>query len=105
MTEVRQFRDDYIQATCTRCGTLWSYPDRYVTRPEFDGSQCKDCKARPLTRVGSGLDYCTPWHGHFDEDDNPMQNGKLYKPGIRTCGHRDCVRPMHIIPYPNVSGN
>jgi hypothetical protein len=43
------------------------------------------------------LGYCLPWHGDFDEQDNPIQDGEMYRPGIRTCGHRDCVRQSHIV--------
>lgn len=38
--------------------------------------------------------------GDVDELDRPIRNGKLYKPGIRTCNRADCVRLSHIIPAP-----
>jgi hypothetical protein len=37
-----------------------------------------------------------PWRGDFDLEDNPMVNGGLLLPGVRLCGHRDCVNPHHI---------
>ena len=38
--------------------------------------------------------------GDVDELDRPIRNGKLYKPGVRTCNRADCVRLSHIIPEP-----
>lgn len=59
---------------------------------------CKDCNIQgPIKQIRYGKDYCTPWHGDFDGNDNPMKNGRLYKPGKRTCGHRDCVNVRHIV--------
>lgn len=38
--------------------------------------------------------------GEVDDDFNPMtKEGKLYLPGLRTCGHKDCVRKAHIVPF------
>jgi hypothetical protein len=41
-------------------------------------------------------DVCLAWRGDFDENDNPMHDGKLFMPGVRECGHRDCINPEHI---------
>ena len=45
---------------------------------------------------------CRPWRGEVDEDFNPIdRNLKLYLPGIRVCGHKDCVNKDHIIKAPS----
>lgn len=40
---------------------------------------------------------CKSWTGDYDDQDNPIKNGKLYLPGVRICGFRDCVNVIHII--------
>ena len=42
---------------------------------------------------------CLPWHGGFAADDiTPLDDeGKPVLPGVRGCGHNDCVNPSHII--------
>ena len=40
---------------------------------------------------------CTPWQGEFDLDDHPIKDGKLFMPGTRSCGKRDCVNPAHVL--------
>jgi hypothetical protein len=82
---------------CERCGIDWKFPSNYLSRESYDVTLCKDCKQKPLGRVYKNNDYCEPWHGLFDDDDNPIKDGELYKPGVRSCGHRDCVRAGHII--------
>lgn len=43
--------------------------------------------------------YCWPHKGNFDDNDNPLDEAfKEFMPGARTCNHRDCVRPDHVIP-------
>lgn len=48
-----------------------------------------------MIRYGKG-EVCLAWRGDFDENDNPVHNGKLFMPGVRSCGHRDCINPDHI---------
>jgi len=40
-----------------------------------------------------------PWHGGFAGDDvTPLDDdGRLVLPGVRGCGHNDCVNPSHIM--------
>jgi NAD-dependent SIR2 family protein deacetylase len=87
-----------IQAVCKRCGANFEYDSKYLARPTYDPSKCNDCKRVPASYVYYGSEACRSWQGHYDEDDNPIKDGKLYKPGVRTCGHKDCVRKDHIIP-------
>lgn len=77
---------------CTRCGIDLSQYALDHPNPETMGL-CRDC--RPVrTRLRSG--HCNPWMGEVDDDFNPIRNGKLYLPGKRTCGHKDCVKRSHI---------
>lgn len=90
--------------SCTRCGQ--SIMTNAIIKRQDRGDynkDCKDCRTTEAKKVqyGTGQEYCIPHKGLFDEDDNPLdRQGKLYKPGIRSCGHRDCIRPMHIIKDP-----
>ena len=44
---------------------------------------------------------CLPWHGGFAKDDViPLDDdGRLVLPGVRGCGHNDCVNPSHVIKW------
>ncbi len=59
-------------------------------------SKVSDEKASQIVKYPNG-DYCMSWLGEYDEEDHPMLRGKLYRPGARTCNHRDCVRPSHWV--------
>lgn len=52
--------------------------------------------------VNSEKGKCIPWHGYFATDwVTPVdEEGQPYLPGIRTCGHSDCVNVAHIIENP-----
>jgi hypothetical protein len=78
---------------CDKCGVKYTISSRRLTRADY----CNSCNAKPAARVIYDGDYCKPWHGDFDEWENPIQDGRLFKAGIRTCGHRDCVRDLHIV--------
>lgn len=100
-TTARSLGLDDNEWPCGRCGFV--IVRRYAPR---DGL-CVDCRQvthdtvapRDRTRhVVNGVEVtCHPWHGDFDEEDNPMRFGRLYLPGPRSCGHRDCVARAHII--------
>lgn len=85
------------ETECTQCGKQFAYPASYLRRDSFDPTKCSDCKAKPVLKVKYGNDYCEPWHGHYDLEDRPIKDGELYRPGVRKCGHSDCIRPSHII--------
>lgn len=87
-------------ATCDRCGFEWTFPSRYLYRENYRHDLCRECTAQPQNSVLRNGVTCKPWHGDFDENDNPMKDGVLYKPGERTCGARDCVNTNHIKPVP-----
>lgn len=40
---------------------------------------------------------CEAWQGDFDEWENPIKDGELFMPGLRTCNHRDCVSVDHVV--------
>lgn len=79
---------------CKRCGfTEFVAADK---RKRAD-SLCADCRRRPARSINYGLGKpCKPWHGLFDDWDNPVLDGHLVLPGGRVCGHRDCVEVSHV---------
>jgi len=88
-------------ATCRRCGIEFgseSLVERYrETNQEF---VCADCKRVPATVIkyksGLGEDFCRPWHGDFDADDNPIDLfGRKFAGDVALCGHRDRVTQAH----------
>jgi hypothetical protein len=80
-------------ATCLICQSEWQlHPAR-----KADHLFCQDCR-KTEKRIDYGHEEpCVPWHGEFDDDDNPLRMGRPYRPGERTCGHKDCVQKSHIV--------
>jgi hypothetical protein len=76
---------------CIRCGAVWENLKR--KRQEV---LCLSCRARPAKTIKYGSERCVPWVGDFDRFDNPMQHGVYLLPGVRLCGHSDCVNPLHV---------
>lgn len=91
--------NDFAYGTCDRCGIEWKFHQKYLRRWEYNTDLCPDCRRKPVTSCGPADDYCTPWQGDVDLDTfAPLdKDGNLYRPGIRICGHADCVRPKHLI--------
>lgn len=52
-----------------------------------------------MKTVDKDGDKCIPWRGRFDVDlITPIDdNGGVVKPGLRTCGARDCMNNRHIL--------
>jgi len=45
-----------------------------------------------------GLLRCEPYTGKVNDDLEPIdEQGNLYMPGNRVCGHLDCVNPKHVV--------
>jgi hypothetical protein len=89
---------------CNRCGILVSEAaiERRKARGTYDG-RCSDCRSNKARELKYNGTVCRPWWGEVDEDFNPIdRNLKLYLPGIRTCGHKDCVNKDHIVAAPSV---
>jgi len=78
---------------CVRCGINRDLPTKRSGRKDL----CKGCrvKVEHVIRYAKG-EVCLAWRGDFDAEDNPVHNGKLFMPGDRSCGHRDCINPEHI---------
>ena len=84
---------------CERCGMNVSEAaiERRKARGTYDG-KCSDCRNGRATELKYNGQVCRPWRGEVDEDFNPIdRNLKPYLPGVRTCGHKDCVNKQHII--------
>jgi len=79
---------------CERCGFEW----------ELNSSRqktvlCASCRARKVQTVHTKQGKCIPWAGYYAADDvTPLHDdGTPVSPGVRGCGHNDCVNPSHII--------
>jgi hypothetical protein len=82
-----------MQTHCLICDASWEIHEGRENKHIY----CLECR-RTETKIDYGhSEPCIPWKGDFDLEDNPMKNGKLYKPGERRCNHKDCVQPAHIM--------
>ena len=79
---------------CRRCGLSWEVP---LVKRRQQVVLCVSCRMRPALSIQYGASRCVPWRGDFDRDDNPIVHGVLFLPGVRACGHRDCVNGLHIV--------
>ena len=44
---------------------------------------------------------CLPWRGLYLNEVTPIRDdGALMLPGVRTCGHQDCVNVNHVVGLP-----
>jgi hypothetical protein len=89
---------------CERCGIEINYKtiEQRRVRGRIDG-RCSDCRVGPANEIKYNGSVCRPWRGEVDEDLNPIDRKlRLYLPGVRTCGHKDCVNKDHIDAAPNV---
>jgi hypothetical protein len=87
---------------CERCGIEVDERTIQIRRRRGKNDErCSDCRVQHLYEIRYNDIVCRPWRGEVDEDLNPI-DGKLrpYLPGVRTCGHRDCVNKEHIISAP-----
>jgi hypothetical protein len=85
---------------CSRCGILINEKaiEKRRARGTLD-SRCSDCRLQQLNEIKYDGSVCRPWRGEVDEDLNPIDRKlRLYLPGVRTCGHKDCVNRAHIVP-------
>lgn len=88
---------------CSRCGILipWQTIAKRLSRSNPE-DRCRDCIPRDtVNRIQArGVkSECNPWAGDIDLDTlQPLKrDGSPHMPGIRTCGHADCVNRNHII--------
>jgi len=80
------------EATCLICNETWTIHEGRENKQIF----CRMCRSHESAIDYGHDDPCLPWRGEFDEDDNPIKGTRLYLPGNRICGHRDCVAESHI---------
>ena len=81
------------EVLCFGCGATFLTAGR--VRSKFP--QCQSCRAQKAKTVRYGTEKCIPWHGQFLNDVTPVDhNGEEIFPGIRTCGHSDCINSEHI---------
>ena len=82
---------------CDRCGITIDLTviEKRIARGSTNRN-CSDCNAKPTKKMAT---KCQPWTGELNQDWLPIDNkGNLVKPGIRTCGYKDCMNRNHIIP-------
>ena len=105
--------NDYEYCACIWCGN-WITKHTYAKRKErklHDLNVCKDCrdirkaepprkdKTRRTQHPELGVLWCYLWDGELNDDWLPIDDkGKLYMPGVRICGFKDCVSSQHVIP-------
>jgi hypothetical protein len=108
----KEDRNDYQYCQCVWCGN-WITKHTYAKRLErkLDPDVCKDCRD---VRKSAGLEKyrrvitqhpelgamrCSIWYGELNDDWLPIDDdGKLFMPGIRICGMKDCINSEHVIP-------
>ena len=83
------------EVECRRCGWKWVVsPDKKHDKSLL----CKSCRVKPAKVIQYGGLRCEPWLGRVNDDLDPIDDtGALFLPGLRTCGHRDCVNVKHIV--------
>jgi len=93
------------QINCWQCGqkvpyTIWA---KRRERGKTDWDKCRDCTAKPSNAVRTihpvlGTIFCYPHKGDVDELWRPLDDeGRLFRPGERICGHKDCINTSHIL--------
>jgi hypothetical protein len=83
------------QVECCRCGFKWVVNAEKRGRKDL---KCISCRVKPAHTIQYGKLRCTPHQGSLDADLNPVDDkGRIVLPGVRVCGHRDCVNPTHIV--------
>lgn len=82
---------------CNRCGIEISASTLHARKYKGNESDlCSDCMHLDRPFAQNMRNQCRAWSGEVDEDFNPIRNGILYRPGVRLCGRRDCVKSSHI---------
>jgi hypothetical protein len=102
MDKKHVFKDTDI--FCITCGqavptSIWL---KRKQRGRHDWDHCIDCTAKPVGKItvhhpALGQIQCYPHKGEVNELWQPLDVlGDLYRPGVRLCGHKDCVNTAHI---------
>ena len=93
---------------CDRCGIAHSYEEVYKRklRKSPNPEWCRDCRddrthiRRDYKWMHPVLGKISCWLWLYDLDDQwrPIDDdGKLFRPGVRLCGLKDCVKKTHVI--------
>lgn len=83
------------QIECRRCGFQWAVSNEKRGRKDL---LCVSCRMKPANMLQYGKLRCIPHKGALDSELNPIDNlGQLVVPGVRVCGHRDCVNDAHVV--------
>ena len=92
-----------VDSPCARCGILipWQTLAKRLSRGNTE-DRCRDCIPRDTVNRVQAPGFkgeCNPWSGDIDLDTmQPLKrDGSPHMPGIRTCGHADCVNRNHVI--------
>lgn len=86
---------------CEKCGLDDSSELEFFERRRERHQEilCRSCLARPVRSVKTAYGICRPHRGAFDQEENPLDRwGRLFRPGLRLCGYRDCIEPSHVVP-------
>jgi len=86
---------------CSRCGIEISrFAVQKKKERNIQPDICTDCTMRPTKHIVTNGEWCRPHQGEVDDLLRPLDdNGRLYKPGTRICGHSDCVRTTHVMSF------
>jgi len=93
---------DYL---CDQCGQgiPLTTIEKRKSRNDPDWGLCIDCTREPVRQITYnhpvlGTIFCYPHLGDVDELWRPLDaEGKLFRPGERICGHKDCTNTSHIV--------
>lgn len=93
---------DYL---CDQCGQgiPLTTTEKRKSRNDPNWGLCIDCTRGEVRQISYkhpvlGLIFCYPHKGDVDELWRPLdEEGNLFRPGERICGHKDCVNLNHVI--------
>jgi len=79
---------------CRRCGFKWNVA---ASKKNDKDLLCRSCRQGKQKVIQYGDLRCEPHLGKVNDDLDPLDdNGELFMPGVRLCGHRDCVNSKHV---------
>ena len=85
---------DDNRVVCRKCGFKWVVATKSRGRKDL---LCVSCRAKPQKTIQYGQLRCMPHLGDLDSQLRPVSDsGELLLPGVRFCGHSDCVNPKHV---------
>lgn len=100
--------EDQQQYFCSACLIEISESALFkrIERGVVNADQCEDCRdfGKPMRNSQTwnhpvlGKINCKPHTGEVDDDFRPLNKaGRLYMPGERICGLKDCIRRSHVV--------